>query len=78
MWIGRHVFEKSFSTTEQGRESIVAAAIRKDLKVDKDNISANGARGAIIYMQPFANPFSIFGGRWFADSSSSIAPTINS
>lgn len=69
MWVRRHVFDKVFLTTEEGSETIIAAAIRDDLKVDKENI---------IYLQPYINPFRIFGGRWFADSSSLQSGTVNS
>ena len=69
-WVRRHVFEKIFLTTEEGSEPIVAAAVRNDFTADNNN-----GRGAIIYLQPYANPFSIFGGRWFPDSSSSSSTT---
>ncbi len=61
VWVRRYVFDKVYLTTEEGSEAIIAAAIRSDLKPSKEKI---------IYLQPYANPFSIFGGRWFADSSS--------
>ena len=63
LWVRRHVFDKLYLTTEEGSEPIIAAAIRDDLTLDKEN--------SIIYLQPYANPFLIFGGRFFADSSSS-------
>ena len=71
MWLRRHVFEKVYLTTEQGSEPIIAAAIRDDLRLDKSDSMESDARGAIIYIQPYANPFEIFGGRWFADASAS-------
>ena len=69
MWLRRHVFERVYLTTKQGSEPIIAAAIRGDLRIEKANSMESDARGAIIYIQPYANPFTIFGGRWFADSS---------
>jgi NAD(P)-dependent dehydrogenase (short-subunit alcohol dehydrogenase family) len=78
LWVRRHVFDKIYLTTEEGSEPIIAAAIRDDLTLDKENGMANNGRGAIIYLQPYANPFSIFGGRLFADSSSSRSATVTS
>ena len=59
-WIRKHVFERVLLTVEQGSEPIIAAVVRNDLVPDKDGI---------VYIQPYANPFAIFGGRWFPDSS---------
>lgn len=70
-WLREYVFEKIYLTTEEGSEPIVAAAVRNDLIADKNSNMANNGRGAVIYVQPYANPFSIFGGRWFPDSASS-------
>ena len=79
-WVRRYVFDKIYLTTEEGSEPIVAAAVRNDFTADKDSIMANNGKGAIIYLQPYANPFSIFGGRWFPrlSSSSSTAATVSS
>eukprot|EP00536_Pseudo-nitzschia_multiseries_P004051 jgi/Psemu1/302310/fgenesh1_kg.65_\ len=72
-WIRRHVFDKVYLSTEEGSEPIVAAAVRNDLRASK---SKSG--GAVVYIQPYANPFSIFNGRWFPDSSSSRMDTVSS
>ena len=77
-WVRQHIFDKIYLTTEQGSEPIVAAAIRNDFTADRESIMANNGRGAIIYLQPYANPFSVFGGRWFPNSSSSTKASVPS
>ncbi|VEU36608.1 unnamed protein product [Pseudo-nitzschia multistriata] len=62
-WMREYVFEKIYLTTKQGSEPIVAAAVRNDLVANK-----NSETGAVVYIQPYANPFSIFGGRLFPNS----------
>ena len=72
-WVRRYVFEKIYLTTEQGSEPVIAAAVRDDLAVQMENDSTSSGHHSIIYLQPYANPFSIFGGRWFVDSSSTTS-----
>jgi NAD(P)-dependent dehydrogenase (short-subunit alcohol dehydrogenase family) len=73
-WVREYIFDKIYLSTEEGSEPIVAAAIRNDLDTHHEDSTTssttNIGRGTIIYLQPYANPFSIFGGRWFPDSSS--------
>jgi hypothetical protein len=71
MWVRQHVFDKIYLSTREGSEPIIAAAIRDDLTVDNESFMPRNGRCSIIYLQPYANPFAIFGGRWFPDSSSS-------
>ena len=81
-WVRQFIFDKIFLSTKEGSEPIVAAAIRNDLDThQEDSISSNRTnieRGTIIYLQPYANPFSIFGGRWFPDSSSTASSSSSS
>jgi len=48
------------------------------LIADKNSIMANNGRDDVIYVQPYANPFSIFGGRLFPDSTSSRTAAVPS
>uniref|UniRef100_A0A7S4EP80 Protochlorophyllide reductase n=1 Tax=Pseudo-nitzschia australis TaxID=44445 RepID=A0A7S4EP80_9STRA len=77
-WLREYVFEKVYLTTEEGSEPIVAAAVRNNLIADKNSIMANNGRDDVIYVQPYANPFSIFGGRLFPDSTSSRTAAVPS
>ena len=78
MWVRRHIFSRIYLTVEEGSEPIIAAAILDNFKVANESIPASNGRNAIIYLQPYANPFSIFGGRWFPDSSASRSAAIAS
>jgi len=69
-WVRKFIFGKIFLSTVEGSEVIIAAAVQNGLDSKKDSITTNNEREMIIYLQPYANPFSIFGGRWFPDSSS--------
>ena len=81
-WVREYIFDNIYLSTEQGSEPIVAAAIRNDLDTHHDDSTTssttNIGRGTIIYLQPYANPFSIFGGRWFPDSSSTSSSSSSS
>lgn len=78
MWVRRYIFEKIYLTTREGSEPIVAAAVRDDLTINVENDSKRKGQDSIIYIQPYANPFSIFGGRLFADSSSTTSAGVTS
>jgi len=69
IWVRKFIFGKIFLSTVEGSEVIIAAAIQNELDAKKDSITTNNEQEMINYLQPYANPSSIFGGRWFPDSS---------
>ena len=74
-FIRRHIFDKIYLTTEDGSEPVVAAAIRDNLTVGKEKSISNDGKGFSIYIQPYADPHSIFNGQLaHATPSSSQGP----